>query len=392
MTIAMIGQKGLPARSGGIERHVEALALGLAARGHRVVVFGRRWYVGSARPPKGIEQHLTSGIHTKHLDAITHSLTALWAARAVRPSIVHIHGIGVALLAPLARLLFPRAKVVVTFHCLDRRFSKWGWFARLVFLTGEWMASVFAHEMVTVSQELARYLLQTYGRRATYIPHAFAPVALSQSSETSGALVRAEGLTPGTYLLFVGRLLSHKGADRLIRAYALLRQHFSAYADAVDLVIVGGSSFTDVYAQEVQALARQTPGVVLLGERHGETLSALQAHALAHAFPSTEEGLSLAVLEGASSGRPVLVHSLEANREATGGHALEVDARSLPALAGGLLGLIMMEESVRLAQGRALAAYVRRAFDAQTAVDDMDRLYRQAHQQEEWLVTPILMS
>ena len=36
MRIAMIGQKGLPATYGGIEKHVEEVAIRLAARGHEV--------------------------------------------------------------------------------------------------------------------------------------------------------------------------------------------------------------------------------------------------------------------------------------------------------------------------------------------------------------------
>src|SRR5690348_1378618 len=105
MVIAMIGQKGLPARSGGIERHVETLAAGLASRGHRVIVFGRAWYVaGGNGVPAGVEQVLTSGIRTKHLDAITHSFTALWSARKFHPDVVHIHGTGAAILSPVARL------------------------------------------------------------------------------------------------------------------------------------------------------------------------------------------------------------------------------------------------------------------------------------------------
>ena len=390
MTIAMIGHKGLPARSGGIERHVESLAMGLVSRGYRVVSFGRAWYVGKTKSPKDVEQVLTQGIHTKHLDALTHGLTALWAARSYHPDVVHLHGVGIALLAPIARLLLPVSRLVITFHCMDRRFSKWGWFARTAFLVGEWFAALFAHELITVSQELAAYCAKTYGRRATYIPHAFATQPLAMPKDRREELVRAEGHAPQGYLLFVGRLLPHKGAHRLIQAYAELQKHFPTYAAQVDLVIVGGTSFTDAYAKEVRLLAQRTPGVHMLGERHGETLQAIQSSALAHVFPSTEEGLSLAVLEGAYSGRPVLTHALEANREATGGYALEVDATSIPALTGGLLGLLMLSEEAQIAQGRALQGFVQRAFHARMATDRLDRLYRSVCAQEDMLVTPIV--
>ena len=42
--IAMIGQKGIPATYGGIERHVEEIARRLVARGHEVTVYCRFHY------------------------------------------------------------------------------------------------------------------------------------------------------------------------------------------------------------------------------------------------------------------------------------------------------------------------------------------------------------
>jgi len=44
MKIAMIGQKGIPTNSGGIERHVESLACELARLGHEIVVYSRPYY------------------------------------------------------------------------------------------------------------------------------------------------------------------------------------------------------------------------------------------------------------------------------------------------------------------------------------------------------------
>ena len=40
----MIGQKGIPATYGGVERHVEELAVRLVERGHEVTVYRRPYY------------------------------------------------------------------------------------------------------------------------------------------------------------------------------------------------------------------------------------------------------------------------------------------------------------------------------------------------------------
>ena len=44
MKIAMLGQKGIPATYGGIERHVEELATRFVDRGHEVTVYCRPHY------------------------------------------------------------------------------------------------------------------------------------------------------------------------------------------------------------------------------------------------------------------------------------------------------------------------------------------------------------
>ena len=371
MTIVMIGQKGLPARSGGIERHVELLASGLALRGQRVVVFGRRWYVGDAQAPAGVEQIFTSGIKTKHLDAITHSFTALLAAMPLRPDVVHLHGTGIALLTPVARLLFPRAKVVVTFHCLDRRLAKWGWLAKAAFRVGEWLACHCAHQTLTVSQSLARYCLENYGCQVTYVPQLFeAPQCLAAPAP------RAFGLEPDKYLLFVGRLIPDKCAHVLVQAYKQASQIKPELFKNLPLVIVGGSAHSDRYVEDLTRQAGQVPGVVMLGEQSGNALRGLQAHALVHVFPTASEGLSLAILEAAVSAKPIIASDLPENREATGGLAWEVAANDPAALAEKLIEVAALPPTERARVGAAVQSHVQKTFVTSLAIDDILNSYQ----------------
>ena len=47
MKIAFIGQKGIPAHSGGVEKHVDRIAVSMAEMGHEVTVYARPHYVKS---------------------------------------------------------------------------------------------------------------------------------------------------------------------------------------------------------------------------------------------------------------------------------------------------------------------------------------------------------
>src|SRR5262249_54024388 len=89
MRAALIGQKGIPATYGGIERPVDGIARRLVPRGVRVDVFCRLYYT-----PPGSEYHdigllRRPSIHTKHLDTATHVTWATLESMVRRYDVVH---------------------------------------------------------------------------------------------------------------------------------------------------------------------------------------------------------------------------------------------------------------------------------------------------------------
>lgn len=349
MTIVMLGHKGIPARSGGIERVVEELSMSLVMRGHRVISFDRAWYVGDQEPVSGVIRRMSHGIKSKHLDAITHTMSAIVLARRERPDIIHMHGVGPALLAPLARFLHPKARVIVSFHCVDRAHAKWGKFAKLALRLGEIFACVFAHETISVSNVVAQYCLDTYECQTRIIPNGVRMRAL-KNSETLHAL----NLAPGSYLLMVTRLVAHKNPHIAIEAYRRLSETNPEFSKKYPLVIVGGSAETDDYVSELVLQSKIVPGVRLLGEKHGRELHELQAHALAHLSISSSEGMSLSLLEAMAAGRPVIVSDLPENTVVTGNDALIVKTNDIEDLMKLMSRLIVMSAEDREHMGARL--------------------------------------
>ena len=94
------------------------------------MVYTRPWYTPkSTRTYKGVRLVSLPSVRSKHLDAITHTFIAiLHAAFIERVHVFHIHAVGPSLLAWLPRILRPQAKVVSTFHCIDRQTPKMGIF------------------------------------------------------------------------------------------------------------------------------------------------------------------------------------------------------------------------------------------------------------------------
>lgn len=314
MHIAMIGQRGLPATFGGVERHVEELGSRLVSRGHQVTVFCRSNYT-TARQVEHRGMHLRHlpTLNTKHLDAIAHSVVSSFAAMADRPDIIHYHALGPGLAAPLPRM-FSTAKVVLTVHGLDHQRSKWGVAARQVLKTAAWASARVPDTTIVVSRALADHYAQVYGHETVYLPN-----GVNRPVPTSVTALDRFGLLPGSYVLFVGRLVPEKAPDLLIRA-------FRKVAGDVRLVLAGGSSFTADYAGSLREIAAPDSRVLLPGYVYGSALEALYANAAAFVLPSNLEGLPLTLLEAAAHGTPVLASDIAPHVEILGtsrpGHRL----------------------------------------------------------------------
>ncbi|WP_214103547.1 glycosyltransferase family 4 protein [Acrocarpospora catenulata] len=299
LRIAMIGQRGLPATFGGIEHHVAQLGRRLAARGHEVTVFCRANYTGERLDQlDGMRLRHLPTLGTKHLDALTHSLTSTLAA-AGRHDIVHYHALGPGLFAPVPRYL-TRARVVQTIHGWDDLRAKWGGLAQRVLRAGRWMSERVPNAVIGVSREIS----DAYGDSATYISNGVERPPDDLGPEP----VMARGLKPGGYVLFVGRLVPEKAVDLLLRT-------FSRLPGDVSLAVAGGSAFTEGYVTTLRELAARDPRIHLLGYVYGDDLAALYRHAAAYVQPSHLEGLPLALLEAASHGVPLIASGLGCHRE-----------------------------------------------------------------------------
>ncbi|MEV4122260.1 glycosyltransferase family 4 protein [Micromonospora sp. NPDC049645] len=366
LRIAMIGQKGMPATYGGIERHVEEMASRLASYGHEVTVYCRPSYGETpANGYRGVRLRQTRTIASKHLDAIVHAATSTMAAMTARPDIVHYHGLGPALVAPLPRVL-SRARVVLTVHGLDNQRAKWGLAARAVLGSAHWLSGYVPHQRVAVSQGLAAHYGTRFGRPTTYIPNGVNPARPARTRQIEARF----GLTPGGYLLLVGRLVPEKAADLLIRA-------FRRTETPLRLAIVGGSSFTDDFVDRLRRTAEGDDRIVFTGFAYGDLLAELYSGAAGFVQPSRVEGLPLTLLEAAAYGLPVVASDITPHVEvltsdAAGGRLFrdgdEDDlVRALKALLADLPG----ERAGALALGERVTG----TYSWDTAARELERLY-----------------
>ncbi len=304
-TICVTGLRGFPHVMGGIESHCEELLPRIKAMwpAHRSVVLGRAPYL-----PEPVGEHRGVEIvgipcpRSKNLEAVVSTFLAVLDAKKRGAGLVHIHAIGPALLAPLARLL--GLKVVVTHHGTDYHRAKWGLLARSALRAGEWLALNFADRVIAVSPSLAAQLKQSFPARAqavTYIPNGTSD--LPGDADPTLVLERL-GLDDGDFLLAVARLVPEKGLHDLIDAY----EQSSCTAK---LVIAGSADHESEYARDL--LARASDRVIFAGVQSRATLKCLYERCAMFVMPSYHEGLPIAALEAASCGARMMLSDIPAN-------------------------------------------------------------------------------
>jgi glycosyltransferase involved in cell wall biosynthesis len=360
MRIAMIGQKGAPATYGGIERHVEEIGQRLASRGHEVAVFSRLYYTPSGAECGGLTLLRRPSIHTKHFDTVSHVAWSTIEAMLRRYDIVHFHALGPSLFAFLPRLV--RQRTVVTVHGLDWQREKWGKVAAWVLRQCEYPAAHFPDRTIVVSRTLRSHFAKHHRRDAVFIPNGTnLPVA-----RPAKKLLQL-GLTPGKYILFVGRLVPEKGVHFLAEA-------FSKIDTDMKLALVGGLSFSQDYVQTLRRF--ESDRIKLLDYVFGDGLEELWSHAYAVVQPSTMEGLSISLLEALSYGRCVLLSDIPENMEVGEDCAVSFRSKDVGDLREKLEMLIRHPEVVQQYEGKA-RAHIQAHYSWDKVAENTETVYRE---------------
>ena len=295
--IAMIGHKFIPSRNGGVEVVVSNLAPHLAELGYDVTCYNRtdkehkklRKEGKLMREYRGVRLVWTPTIDRRGLAAVTSSIIATVMVSFSRFDLVHYHCEGPCVLCWLPRLF--GKKVVVTVHGLDHLREKWGGFASAYILQGEKAAVRHANSIIVLCEGNRAYFREKYGRKTVLIPNGVEPAENRPASE----ITKQFGLASREYILFVGRLDPGKGIHYLIQAFKMLRTDKK-------LVIVGGTSDTNDYVQQLYAMAGDDPSIIFTGFQQGLVLEELYSNAYLYVLPSDHEGMPLTLLEAMNYG------------------------------------------------------------------------------------------
>jgi len=304
MKIIVTGTRGVPNIMGGVETHCEELFPRIARMGHEVSIIRRKNYVkDSLTEWKGIKLINVDTPKRKAFEAIIHTFKAVWKAKKEGANIVHIHAIGPALLVPFARVL--GMKVVFTHHGPDYDREKWGKAAKMILKLGERMGTMFANEVIVISNVINDLLTNKYGRKDCHLIYNGVPEA---DMCEYPSYFEELGIEKGKYILGMCRFVPEKNLHHLIEAFSRID------AKGCKLVLAGDADFEDDYSRNLKAMAKEN-GVVLTGFVKGKKLHSLLSCTRCFVLPSSHEGLPIALLEAMSYQLPVIVSDIPANME-----------------------------------------------------------------------------
>ena len=266
---------------------------------------------------------LPSMSFSQSFDTLSHTLLAsLHILLRNTADVVHFTGMGNALVLPLFR--FSKKKVVITIDGPDWERPKWGRIARTMLKLSARLATRWADELIIDNHPSISYFRENFGAEGTYIAY-----GADRDRPAGVEHVTAQGLEPGSYLLFVAALLPDKGPDVLLEAYRQV-------GGDLPLVLVGDSPFASDYRRRLRELAAADGRVRMLGYVFGDAYRELVANSRLYVHPLRSDGTSPALLQAMGFGCCIIVNSVEETLSAAGDAALPYELNDPDALAAAI--------------------------------------------------------
>ena len=341
--------------SGGIGRHVQAVARGLADRGHQITVVAPASTLAMFDWAAASATFVPAPVGAVGPAGLVHAVRTV-ASHAAAADVVHAHGARAGAVAALARA----HPLVVTWHnTTPARLRR-----RLGHPLVERLAARSADTTLVVSPDLGARA-ERAGARAVRLTAVPAPSLPAPARDR--AAVRAElGIGERPLVLAVARLERQKRIDLLIEATA----GWATRPDRPVVAVAGAGSLGD--ALQRQASAVGSP-LVLLGRR--DDVAELLHAADVVVLPSDWEGYPLIAQEALRAGVPLVATAVGGVPALVGGAAALVPPGEAPALRSEVERLLR-DPAARGALARAGVEQARSWPTLEVTVNELEGLYR----------------
>ena len=306
LVLAMVTDAIHPYHLGGKETRTRQLATRLAASGIEVHVFTMNWWEGGRYVERdGVHYHalcrrypLYSGDRRSMLEAVAFA-AATFRLLSYHFDVLEVDHIPQIVLVPTRMVAWwRRVPLLSTWHefwgvdCWREYLGHLGIFAGLL----ERLTLFLPDHIVTPSPETAWRLIEN-GKdrsRVTIVPNGIDRAAIDAATAWPRRID----------VVFVGRLVSHKGAHVLIDALAILRDR-----DTVARCVIVGRGPERGALERQAAACGLSEAVQFLENLDDDELHGLVKASRVFVLPSVREGFGIAVAEALACGVPVVTTS-----------------------------------------------------------------------------------
>jgi glycosyltransferase involved in cell wall biosynthesis len=304
-TLRILGTRGIPAAHGGFETFAERLALYLAAKGWRVIVYCQEEGDGATFQDewRGVERVRIPVKGDGAASTIVFDWKATAHAAAHRDLCLTL-GYNTAVFCALLRLR--GVTNVINMDGIEWARAKWGAVAKAWFWLNERLGCWLGNHLVADHPEIKKHLATRVSeRKITMIPY-----GADELRDVPDAPVRVLGLEPGRYLTLIARPEPENSILEVVTG-------FSAAPRGINLVVLGNYQPGNAYHRAVKAAASDE--VVFAGAIYDPAVvTALRFHSLAYVHGHQVGGTNPSLVEALGAGNPVLAHSNPYNRWVAG--------------------------------------------------------------------------
>jgi glycosyltransferase involved in cell wall biosynthesis len=294
----------------GFETAFSEIAPRLAARGHRVTIYGRS---GAHSPERrvptdnGIELRYMPSPGGKNFSAVTATAFAVAHALATQSFDVWFFvNVGMGHHSTIARLA--GRPVVMSVDGLDWQRGKWGPIARSYFHSAARAAVRRCTTLITDAEAMRAYYREAFGRDSEMIPYG-ASIETSEQPE----LIAAYGVQFRQYYLIVSRLIPENTLEAMLEGF---RRSLSRRT----LMVVGGASYHDKFHRRLSEIAARDDRIHLAGHVSDQrTLKELWCNCYAYLHGHSVGGTNPSLLRAMGYGAAVAARDTVFNREVLDG-------------------------------------------------------------------------
>lgn len=365
MKIAFLGIKGLPSK-GGAERVVEAIVHRLKSK-HEITVFASNLYTSKNTHLPGLNLVHIPCLPGKHFHALSYFIiSALHALFIGGYDFVHIHNAEACFVVPLLRL---RYCVIATAHGPAYERQKWGVLAKALIRTLDYFFIKFPNSLTSVSLPMAELYKKKWNQAVLYIPNGV-DVSLPIDVHAATALLSKTGITRPYLLFSAGRIDGTKGCHTVIEA-------FKAIDTSLNLVVVGDTQTDPVYGDRLKNAAKSDSRIHFIPFVADKgVLFGIVANAKLFIFPSEVEAMSMALLEAASLGMPIICSDIPANTSVLKNeHALFFQTGNVDDLRSKIKWAVAHADEME-ELGKRAQLWVKKEFNWDNISEQYDSLYK----------------